>query len=87
MMWLFIWFNDQLIATIRRLKNGHLSMSHFVFKAIESHEYHMKIVPTIYEDLSGNHANSFQYTFAYKSHIAFSHHGIAMPAIWFAVSQ
>jgi hypothetical protein len=38
-------------------------------KAIESHEYHMKIVPTIYEDLSGNIANSFQYTYAYKSHI------------------
>jgi hypothetical protein len=77
-------------------------------KAIESHEYHMKIVPTIYEDLSGNIANSFQYTYAYKSHIginwylslrvnqffiirsnfvyifiAFSHHGIAIPAIWF----
>lgn len=52
-------------------------------KAIESHEYHMKIVPTIYEDLSGNNANSFQYTYAYKSHISFSHHGIVMPAIWF----
>ncbi|CAG2103486.1 unnamed protein product [Medioppia subpectinata] len=52
-------------------------------QSIESHEYHMKIVPTIYEDLSGNYANSFQYTYAYKSHIAFTHHGIAMPAIWF----
>ena len=51
--------------------------------AIESHEYHMKIVPTIYEDLSGNNANSFQYTFAHKSHIAFSHHGMPIPAIWF----
>ena len=43
----------------------------------------MKIVPTIYEDLSGNRANSYQYTYAYKSDIAFTHHGIAIPAIWF----
>lgn len=43
----------------------------------------MKIVPTIFEDLSGTRTNSYQYTFAYKSHVAFSHYGTVMPAIWF----
>ncbi|XP_054168482.1 endoplasmic reticulum-Golgi intermediate compartment protein 1-like isoform X2 [Oppia nitens] len=59
------------------------SMDKTKAEAIESHEYHIKIVPTIYDDLSGNYANGFQYTYAYKSHIAFTHHGIGMPAIWF----
>lgn len=43
----------------------------------------MKIVPTIYEDTSGDNRVSFQYTVAYKSFVAFSHSGRIMPAIWF----
>ncbi|XP_015794921.1 endoplasmic reticulum-Golgi intermediate compartment protein 1 [Tetranychus urticae] len=52
-------------------------------QAIESHEYHMKIVPTIYEDNKGTKLQSFQYTSAYKSFLSFHHTGRMMPAIWF----
>ena len=34
--------------------------------AMESHDYIMKIVPTVYEDISGNRIVSYQYTYAYK---------------------
>ncbi|KAI1288000.1 Endoplasmic reticulum-Golgi intermediate compartment protein 1 [Halotydeus destructor] len=51
-------------------------------QAIESHEYHMKIVPTMYED-GHLRLTSFQYTAAYKNFVAFSHNGRIMPAIWF----
>ena len=42
----------------------------------------MKIVPTIYEDGS-NRRDSFQYTYAYKSYLSFTHTGKIIPAIWF----
>jgi len=50
---------------------------------LESHEYHMKIVPTKYEDLSGRVTTSFQYTVAYKNFVAFSHTGKITSAVWF----
>ena len=34
--------------------------------AMESHDYIMKIVPTVYEHISGNRVVSYQYTYAYK---------------------
>ncbi|RWS15749.1 endoplasmic reticulum-Golgi intermediate compartment protein 1-like protein, partial [Dinothrombium tinctorium] len=52
-------------------------------QAHESHEYHLKIVPTIYESSSGNRMYSYQYTSAYRNVIAFSHTGRIIPAIWF----
>ncbi|KAG8188412.1 hypothetical protein JTE90_007987 [Oedothorax gibbosus] len=52
-------------------------------KDIESHDYVMKIVPTTYENLAGLKVESYQYTYAYKSSVTFSHTGRIMPAIWF----
>ena len=37
-----------------------------VVLAESSHDYYIKIVPTVYEDLWGNQNISYQYTFAYK---------------------
>ncbi|KAF0293723.1 Endoplasmic reticulum-Golgi intermediate compartment protein 1 [Amphibalanus amphitrite] len=51
--------------------------------AMESHDYVMKIVPTVYEDISGNKVVSYQYTYAYKTYISFSPMGRFIPAIWF----
>ena len=31
-----------------------------------SHDYYMKVVPTVYEDLWGEQKISYQYTYAYK---------------------
>lgn len=52
-------------------------------REIESHDYVMKIVPTIYQSLDGLTVHSYQYTYAYKSSVTFSHTGRIMPAIWF----
>ncbi|CAF0912268.1 unnamed protein product [Adineta steineri] len=46
-----------------------------------SHDYLMKIVPTIYENLSGNRRYPFQFTFFYRG-FAPNQPG-APPAIWF----
>ncbi|XP_071033182.1 endoplasmic reticulum-Golgi intermediate compartment protein 1 isoform X3 [Parasteatoda tepidariorum] len=65
-----------------------------LFADIESHDYVMKIVPTIYESLNGLKVETYQYTYAYKriytftvtndpSSVTFSHSGRIMPAIWF----
>ncbi|KAH6945146.1 hypothetical protein HPB50_007423 [Hyalomma asiaticum] len=50
---------------------------------IESHDYVMKIVPTVYEKSKGERIESYQYTYAYKSYVSISHSGRIMPAIWF----
>ena len=39
-----------------------------VFTALASHDYILKIVPTVYEDLSGRKRFSYQYTVANKVH-------------------
>lgn len=61
------------------LKNSDKSSA----KDIESHDYVMKIVPTIYESLDSLKVETYQYTYAYKSSVTFSHTGRIMPAIWF----
>lgn len=40
--------------------------SHSVSSALASHDYILKIVPTVYEDLSGKQKFSYQYTVANK---------------------
>jgi len=49
----------------------------------ESHDYTMKIVPTLYENAAGHTVVSYQYTYAYRSHISFGHGGRVIPALWF----
>ncbi|XP_071545931.1 endoplasmic reticulum-Golgi intermediate compartment protein 1-like [Panulirus ornatus] len=51
--------------------------------ALESHDYVMKVVPTIYEESSGKQLVSYQYSYAYRSYISFSHGGRVVPAVWF----
>ena len=43
----------------------------------------MKIVPTTYEDLGGTKIVAYQYTYAYRSYVAFGHGGKVIPAVWF----
>ncbi|CAJ0940264.1 unnamed protein product, partial [Ranitomeya imitator] len=51
--------------------------------ALASHDYILKIVPTVYEELSGKQKFSYQYTVANKEYVAYSHTGRIIPAIWF----
>lgn len=43
-----------------------------IFLDIESHDYVMKIVPTIYQKLDGLTVHSYQYTYAYKVKLLFN---------------
>ncbi|XP_031754679.1 endoplasmic reticulum-Golgi intermediate compartment protein 1 isoform X1 [Xenopus tropicalis] len=52
-------------------------------QALESHDYVLKIVPTVYEDMNGEQQFSYQYTVANKAYVAYSHTGRVVPAIWF----
>merc|ERR1719384_1586629 len=45
---------------------------------LESYEYVMKIVPTTYEDISGNTLIAYQYTYAFRSYFRGR-----VPALWF----
>lgn len=39
----------------------------FVFStAQQAHDYYMKLVPTVYQPLSGGEQSGYQYTYAYK---------------------
>ncbi|KAK7815961.1 hypothetical protein U0070_014174 [Myodes glareolus] len=50
---------------------------------LASHDYILKIVPTVYEDKNGKQRYSYQYTVANKEYVAYSHTGRIIPAIWF----
>ncbi|KXJ18404.1 endoplasmic reticulum-Golgi intermediate compartment protein 1 [Exaiptasia diaphana] len=51
--------------------------------ALSSHDYILKIVPTIFQKLDGTTKFSYQYTWAYKDYITYSHGGAILPATWF----
>ncbi|XP_006825973.1 endoplasmic reticulum-Golgi intermediate compartment protein 1-like [Saccoglossus kowalevskii] len=51
--------------------------------AESSHDYYMKVVPTVYEDVWGRVNLSYQYTYAYKDYVSYGHGHRVMPAIWF----
>jgi len=48
-----------------------------------SHEYVLKVVPSIYEKIGGHVLVSYQYTFGYKEFLSYHHSGQIIPAIWF----
>lgn len=51
---------------------------------MSSHDYIMKIVPTIYEDVGGKQVFPFQYTYAHREYVPFTHGGFTVPpTIWF----
>lgn len=45
-----------------------------------NHEYVIKVVPTIYQDLTGKELAAYQYTYAYRGYPTY---GQMTPAIWF----
>jgi len=48
-----------------------------------SHDYIMKIVPTIYEEINGDQLFPYQFTYAYRDYIPYVHGGYRAPAaIW-----
>lgn len=54
----------------------------FLKLELESHEYHLKIVPSIYEKSPADLKYSYQYTYAYKMYTPISF-GNNIAAIWF----
>jgi hypothetical protein len=50
---------------------------------LSSHDYFMKIVPTTYEDISGNNLLPYQYTYAHRAYMQYGHGHRVLPAIWF----
>ncbi|XP_060075500.1 endoplasmic reticulum-Golgi intermediate compartment protein 1-like [Ylistrum balloti] len=51
--------------------------------AIHTHDYIVKIVPTVYEDIKGNIHFPYQYTYSHRDMLQYGHGGRIMPAIWF----
>ncbi|XP_039257669.1 endoplasmic reticulum-Golgi intermediate compartment protein 1-like [Styela clava] len=51
--------------------------------ALSSHDYVMKIVPTVHENINGDMQYAYQYTSAYKDYISYGHGHRILPAIWF----
>ena len=51
--------------------------------SLQSHEYHIRIVPSIYEELDGSELRPYQYSYAHKKYISLGFTGHVIPAIWF----
>lgn len=51
---------------------------------LNSHDYILKVVPTLVEDVQGNNLlNPYQYTYAHREYLQFGHGHSITPAIWF----
>jgi len=50
---------------------------------LATHDYTLRIVPTVYEDTNHNLRYPYQYTYSYREVMHFGHGGRAVPAIWF----
>ncbi|CAJ0576217.1 unnamed protein product, partial [Mesorhabditis spiculigera] len=50
---------------------------------LNTHEYILKIVPSVYQDISGDVANSYQYTYGHRNFLQYHHTGQVIPAVWF----
>jgi len=54
------------------------------FKDTMSHDYIMKVVPTVYESLNGKVLYPFQFTYAHREYSPYKNQGYKIPAtIWF----
>lgn len=51
--------------------------------SLQTHEYHLRIVPSIYEEYNGSMLRPYQYSFAHKKYISLGFTGQVIPAVWF----
>lgn len=58
-------------------------LRHLDDSSLQSHEYHLRIVPSIYEELDGSRLRPYQYQYAYKKYISIGFTGHVIPAVWF----
>lgn len=75
-------FGEKMTEDVQGSFNSLRGMDKSGANGLESHDYVMKVVPTIYE-VSTKRLESYQYTYAYKSYVSISHSGRITPAIWF----
>jgi len=54
-------------------------------QAQSTHEYILKVVPSLYERLGDwrNLLHGYQYTYAHKEYVGYHHSGRVIPAVWF----
>ncbi|XP_063435410.1 endoplasmic reticulum-Golgi intermediate compartment protein 1-like isoform X2 [Mytilus trossulus] len=52
-------------------------------QALATHDYIVKVVPSVYEDTSRNIIYPYQYTYSYREVMQYGHGGRVVPAIWF----
>lgn len=48
-----------------------------------THDYIIRVVPSVYVDSTGNRRYPYQYTYSYREILQYGHGGHMMPAIWF----
>ncbi|CAF0861297.1 unnamed protein product [Didymodactylos carnosus] len=69
--------NRRAFHPLRRYNNTHRPSE-------VSHDYLMKIVPTIYENLAGTRRYPYQFTFVYREYNPYQAHQVnVVPAVWF----
>ncbi|XP_013383276.1 endoplasmic reticulum-Golgi intermediate compartment protein 1-like [Lingula anatina] len=74
-------------------KHSHLPGSFNPLKDVEkqdanplsSHDYFLKIVPSIFETVGGKISYPYQYTYAYRDYLQYGHGHRVLPAIWFRI--
>ena len=51
--------------------------------SLATHDYIIKVVPTLIVHLDGSIEDTFQYSYAHKDYVTYNHAGFIMPTVWF----
>uniref|UniRef100_A0A915Q235 Endoplasmic reticulum-Golgi intermediate compartment protein 1 n=1 Tax=Setaria digitata TaxID=48799 RepID=A0A915Q235_9BILA len=70
---------SQILGSFNPLQNREAVQTDGSF----THDYVLKIVPSVYENINGNKKYSYQYTYAHKEYVTYHYSGKLIPALWF----
>jgi len=80
-------FGDQVYINPARIEASFNPLAYQDKKEKEnaqhSHDYFLKVVPSIYKDTAGSEKYPYQYTYAHRSYIQYGHGHRVSAALWF----
>ncbi|GMT06300.1 hypothetical protein PENTCL1PPCAC_28474, partial [Pristionchus entomophagus] len=76
-------FGDKILNELKGSFNPLANKDTTGSQTLATHEYILKIVPTVFESIGGKITTAYQYTFGHKEYVAYHHSGKIIPAVWF----
>ncbi|GMT36015.1 hypothetical protein PFISCL1PPCAC_27312, partial [Pristionchus fissidentatus] len=76
-------FGDQIVDYVKGSFDPLSNKNSTASQPLATHEYILKIVPTVFESIGGSMTTAYQYTFGHREYVSYHHSGRIIPAVWF----